>query len=240
MPNTAINTAQNVTITYEYAGIGKRLVASIIDVLVLFAYVIFLSYTVLKFVELVDVKGVFGIAQLSLIPIMVYTLVCHIVFNGRTVGKFVMGIKVIKEDGSPVGWSDYLTRWVFRLVDIYLFTFTVGPISILFSDKNQRLGDRAAQTIVINTRKSARISHTILEDIEQDYTPVYDAVFMFNDSDMNNIKDIYRLAAQSRDYRTLNVLRNKVESILSIKSDMPDGPFIRTIMKDYSYLTQGR
>ncbi len=240
MSNTAINTAQNVTIEYEYAGLGKRILAFLIDLVVFAIYFIFLSLTVYKALQYVDVGGVLGIEQLSTIPVFTYTLWSHIIFNGRTVGKFAMGIKVIKDDGSPVHWSDFLLRWIFRLVDIFATTGALGIVTIILTDKNQRLGDRAAQTIVINTRKSPRVSHLILVDSEPDYTPTFQSVHMFNDEDINNIKDIYRLAEESRDYRTLNALRQRVEGLLNLKSDLRDGPFIRTIMKDYSALTQGR
>lgn len=238
MANTAINTAQNVTINYEYAGLGKRIVAFLVDIVVYFIYIMFLSFTVFRVVAFVDPNGIVGVGQLVLIPLYTYSLWTHILFNGRTVGKFVMGIKVIKEDGAPVHWSDFLTLWIFRLIDIVLTLGSLGVISMILTDKKQRLGDLASKTIVINTRKSARVSHLILVDTELDYEPTYQNVYLFNDEDMNNIKDIYRLAEESRDYRTLNALRLKVESLLNIKSDLRDGPFIRTIMKDYSYLTQ--
>lgn len=238
MSNTAINTAQNVTIEFEYAGLGKRILAFLIDLVVIFVYFMFLSFTVYKAADLIDSNGVTGIVQLTFIPVLTYSLWTQILFNGRTLGKFAMGIKVIKENGAPVSWSDYLVKWIFRLIDLYLCTFTIGTISILFTDKKQTLGDRAAQTIVVNTRKDARVSHLILVDTEKEYTPEFLMVNMLNDSDMNEIKDIYRLAEASRDFRTLNALRQKIEQLLHIKSDLRDGPFVRTIMKDYSYLTE--
>jgi hypothetical protein len=126
------------------------------------------------------------------------------------------------------------------LIDILATFGSLGVISIILTDKKQRLGDRAARTIVINARKSARVSHLILVDSEANYIPTFQSVHMFNDEDINDIKDIYRLAEESRDYSTLNALRQKVESLLNLKSDLRDGPFIRTVMKDYSFLTQGR
>lgn len=240
MSNTAINTAQNVTIQYEFAGLGKRIIAFIIDLVVFFIYIITLSYTVYKAVGVFDSDNVLGIRELSLLPIFCYSLFMHLIFNGRTTGKFVMGIKVVKEDGSPARFSDFLVRWILRLVDIVLFAGTVGVIAILFSERKQRLGDIAAKTIVINTRKSTKISHTILEDLDPNYQPTFQNAYQLSDKDVNEIKDIYRLAGESRDYMTLRELRIKVESLLQTNSDLRDGIYIRTILKDYTYLTQGR
>jgi len=240
MSNTAINTAQNVNIEYEFAGVGKRMLAFLLDLVIFAIYLITMSLTIYKAVGLFDDNNTLGIQELSMIPIFCYSLFMHLIFNGRTVGKFIMGIKVVREDGSPARLSDYLVRWIFRLVDIVIFFGTVGVVSILFSEKKQRLGDLAAKTIVINTKKSAKISHTILEELDPNYQTQFQNAYLLTDADVNEIKDIYRLAGESRDYMTLRELRIKVESLLNINSDLRDGVFIRTVLKDYTYLTQGR
>ena len=237
MSNTAINTAQNVNIEYVYAGLGKRILAFIIDALVLFAYIIILTFTVYRAISVLDGDNDIGAYELSMIPIFIYSLIMHIIFNGRTVGKFIMGIKVVKEDGSPARWSDFIVRWIVRLVDLWLFMFTVGTVSILLTDKQQRLGDMMAKTIVINTRKSVNISHTILQEVDEGYEPIFLNAHLLSDIQANEIKEIYRLAGQSRDYNVLHQLRLKIESILQIKSDLKDGQFVRTVLKDYFHLT---
>ncbi|MEE2800868.1 MAG: RDD family protein [Bacteroidota bacterium] len=237
MSNTAINTAQNVNIEYVYAGLGKRILAFIIDALVLFAYIIILTFTVYRAISVLDGDNDIGAYELSMIPIFIYSLIMHIIFNGRTVGKFIMGIKVVKEDGSPARWSDFIVRWIVRLVDLWLFMFTVGTVSILLTDKQQRLGDMMAKTIVINTRKSVNISHTILQEVDEGYQPIFHNAHLLSDIQANEIKEIYRLAGQSRDYNVLHQLRLKIESILQIKSDLKDGQFVRTVLKDYFHLT---
>lgn len=240
MSNTAINTAQNVNIEYEFAGVGKRMLAFLLDLVIFAIYLITMSLTIYRAVGLLDDNNTLGIQELSMLPIFCYSLFMHLIFNGRTVGKFIMGIKVVREDGSPARLSDYLVRWIFRLVDIVIFFGTVGVVSILFSEKKQRLGDLAAKTIVINTKKSTKISHTILEDLDPNYQAQFQNAYLLTDADVNEIKDIYRLAGESRDYMTLRELRIKVESLLNINSDLRDGVFIRTVLKDYTYLTQGR
>ena len=237
MSNTAINTAQNVNIEYVYAGLGKRILAFIIDALVLFAYIIILTFTIYRAISVLDGDNDIGTYELSMIPIFIYSLIMHIIFNGRTVGKFIMGIKVVKEDGSPARWSDFIVRWIVRLVDLWLFMFTVGTVSILLTDKQQRLGDMMAKTIVINTRKSVNISHTILQEVDEGYQPIFHNAHLLSDIQANEIKEIYRLAGQSRDYNVLHQLRLKIESILQIKSDLKDGQFVRTVLKDYFHLT---
>jgi uncharacterized RDD family membrane protein YckC len=69
-------------------------------------------------------------------------------WRGQTLGKMVVGIKVVREDGSPVGIWQALVRSVLRVVD-GLFVGVVGALLIATSRKQQRLGDRVARTIVV-------------------------------------------------------------------------------------------
>ncbi len=68
--------------------------------------------------------------------------------RGATLGKMALGMRVVKVDGSPIGWSESIIRNLLRIVD-GLFGYLVGAISIWTSPLCQRLGDRAAHTVVI-------------------------------------------------------------------------------------------
>lgn len=239
MSNTSINTAQNVAINYHISSLGYRVVGFLIDLVILFVYIIILSYIESGISSLFDRFTTFGLGQLMFLPVAFYSLFFNIIFNGRTPGKFIVGTKVVKIDGSPATWSDYLISWMLRLVDLWIISPGIGIMAIIFSNRNQRLGDMASDTIVIDTRKKTKISHTILEDVKEDYEPTFLTVNMLTDKDINEIKEIYRLAGESRDYETLKMLRLKVEDLLQINSDLRDGIFVRTVLKDYSYLTQG-
>jgi uncharacterized RDD family membrane protein YckC len=239
MSNTSINTAQNVNISYNVASLGYRMLGFLIDLVIIFIYLIIIGYIVDGMGNLFERFTTLGVSQLLFLPIAFYSLFFNIIFNGRTPGKFIVQTKVVKIDGSPATWSDYLVSWILRLVDLWTFMPGPGVLSIIFTDKNQRLGDIASDTIVIDTRKKTKISHTILEDIKENYEPTFLTVHMLNDKDVNEIKEIYRLAGESRDYETLRILRQRVEGLLSINSELRDGIFIRTVLKDYSYLTQG-
>ncbi len=240
MSNTSINTAQNVNIDYRISSLGYRMTGILIDIIIMLVYLIILSYIEDGMEEVFDRFTTLGIGQLLFLPVAFYSLFFNIVFNGRTPGKFIVGTKVVKADGSPATWSDYLVCWVLRLVDIWVISPGIGVMAIVFSDRNQRLGDMAADTIVIDTRKKVKISHTILENVEQNYQPTFLNVNLLTDKDVNEIKEIYRLAGESRDYETLKLLRQRIESLLNMNSDLRDGVFVRTVLKDYSYLTQGR
>ena len=80
------------------------------------------------------------------------TLVCYLVseiLTGTTLGKSILGLRVVKLDGQPYGWRFVFIRTIFRVIDALPIFYLVGIIAISVSDKNQRLGDMAAGTMVV-------------------------------------------------------------------------------------------
>jgi uncharacterized RDD family membrane protein YckC len=69
--------------------------------------------------------------------------------TGQTLGKKVMGIKVVKENGKKLTFGDALIRTIFRIIDMLPAAYIIGLIVILVSEKKQRIGDMAAKTIVV-------------------------------------------------------------------------------------------
>lgn len=239
MSNLQINTTQNVYLDYKIVSIGERIVAFLIDGFILYLYLILVQY-IGKAIGYIyeDTWTQRGLMSLIFLPAMFYSLIMHSLFNGRTVGKLLLKMRVVRVDGTPVHWSNYLVRWMLRLVDIWLFLGSVGLLSILFSDKRQRLGDAAAGTVVISTKNKTKVSHTILEEVEDTYIPKFTNVTMLTDKDVRLIKDTYRIAKDSKDYKTMKALRVKVESILVSDSELYDAQYLETVLKDYNFYTQ--
>ncbi|MRI00340.1 RDD family protein [Kriegella sp. EG-1] len=239
MINLQISTTQNVNLDYTIVSIGERILAFLIDGFILYLYFILVNYisSALGYV-FEDAWTQFGLQSLILLPAMFYSLIMHSLFNGRTVGKMLMKMRVVRLDGTPVHWSNYLVRWMLRLVDIWIFVGSIGLLSILFSDRRQRLGDAAAGTVVISTKNKTKVSHTILEDVEEAYQPTFSNVTLLTDKDIRLIKETYRIAKQSADHKTMKALRDKVESVLATNSELYDVQYLDTVLKDYSFYTQ--
>ena len=124
------------------------------------------------------------------------------------------------------------------MVDIWIFFGSIGILTLLFSERRQRLGDAAAGTVVISTKNKTKVSHTILEEVEETYIPKFTNVTLLTDKDVRLIKETYSIAVRSNDYKTLNALRLKVDGILKTNSELYDKQYLDTVLKDYNHYTQ--
>ncbi len=239
MGNLQINTSQNVNLDYKIVSIGERIVAFFIDgiILYMYAYLVNIIGDAIGYVY-EDSWTQRGLVSLIFLPAMFYSLLMHSLFNGQTVGKMLLKMRVVRLDGTPVHWSNLLVRWMLRLVDIWIFLCSIGILSILFSERRQRVGDAAAGTVVISTKRKTKVSHTILEEIEETYEPQFNNVTLLSDKDVRLIKETFHIARRSGDFKTMKALRTKVESILKTNSRLYDVPYLETVLKDYNYFTQ--
>jgi uncharacterized RDD family membrane protein YckC len=78
-----------------------------------------------------------------------YPVLFEVLYQGRTPGKKAMSLRVVHDDGTPVGWAASLTRNLLRAVDMLPFAYCVGAISSLSHSSFKRLGDLAAGTLVV-------------------------------------------------------------------------------------------
>lgn len=105
------------------------------------------------------VLGRFGELGLGLGLILLFLLnwwymVLFEVFNqGRSPGKQLFGLRVIHEDGTPVGWGAALLRNLLRFVDMLPLGYGCGLLASLANPRFQRLGDLAAGTLVIHRQR---------------------------------------------------------------------------------------
>ncbi|GAA4952117.1 RDD family protein [Algibacter agarivorans] len=237
MSELQINTTQNVKIAFNAAGAGERLLAFLIDMAIKIGYMLVLNWTFGAF-DNMDQWSQIGINTVLSFPVMFYTLALESFLQGQTIGKRVMKIRVVKIEGYQAFFSDYAVRWFFRIVDIYILG--LGFFVMLFNNKTQRLGDMAAGTAVIGLKESVKISHTILENLRDDYKPTYPNVIKLSDNDARIIKDTFSTARTSKDYQTLIKLRTKIIEVVGIKDvkQKSDMEFIEVILKDYNFYTQ--
>ena len=120
-------------------GVGPRIVAGIIDVVILIVVMVPLT--------LIAGQGLGTQLVISLIGIA-YFIVMEAT-QGATIGKKVMGLKVVKKDGSAISWQESVIRNLLRIVDGLPAFYIVGIVCIALTPNKQRVGDMAANTLVV-------------------------------------------------------------------------------------------
>ena len=242
MSQIAINSSQNVKINFNIAGIGERFAAWMIDngIKAAYAFVVFFFafqfFNLEAYLKTLDDWSVMAIIAIISFPIHIYTLVCESLMEGQTIGKKALKIKVVKIDGFQAGFGDYLIRWFFRLIDVGI----VGFITMIVSKNNQRFGDMASGTSVIALKNRINISHTILENLQEDYVPTFPQVIALTDNDVRIIKENYQKALQSNDQGIIRKLSDKIKEILKLEIDsrkLTEKQLIITVIKDYNFYT---
>lgn len=243
MPTIDIRTTQNVTIEYELASLWERMVALIIDVVIVATLDFFLVSLISSAIE----GGGMMRAVYTLLPIclfMFYQLLSEVLADGRSWGKKIMSLKVVRLDGEEPGLSDYLLRAVFHIVDTLLSVGILGALLISSTRQRQRLGDMTANTTVIRTKHQVQFA---LEDILRintlsNYEPQYPAVRQFNEQDMLLIKGVIARCSKYQNAAHQQALDELVETVCK-KLEVTDRPtdkikFLKTLIRDYIVLTR--
>ncbi|MDY8137405.1 RDD family protein [Aquimarina sp. 2201CG5-10] len=236
MDNFQIETAQNVSIQQNAAGIGERILAYLIDLLIIIAYFI-VSIFILAALD-VDGGDQWAFWLILGLPPFLYFLLWETFWDGKTPGKATLKIKVVKLDGSRPAFSNYLIRWLLRLLDITFASGGVAVVTILLKGTGQRLGDMAAGTTVISEKQRVRFHQTILVDIPEGYVPTYPQVTVFSDAEIRKIKSIYNDSKRYANHNVILELSKKMGNIMEVTPQEKPLQFVAKVIEDYNYYTQ--
>ncbi|MFZ2003587.1 MAG: RDD family protein [Stellaceae bacterium] len=130
----------------NYAGKGIRVVEGIIDLVITFV----ILWIVASFTGQTTENGFYLTGAPALIGVVisiVYFVVMEALF-GATVGKLLLKLRVVKDDGSPIGWREAIVRNVLRIIDGFAL-YLIGFIVVCTTAKQQRIGDLAAGSVVV-------------------------------------------------------------------------------------------
>jgi uncharacterized RDD family membrane protein YckC len=238
-----IETTQNVIIEREAAGVGLRMAAYIIDYVICILYFVTLYFTFVGLYSSWDNSVFITIFILSFLPYIFYDLLFEIFNNGQSLGKMIMGIKVVNLDGTKPSFGNYMLRWLFRPVDFYTSTLMGVPglvafIMVLSSKNSQRLGDYLAGTTVINLRAAEKDKEVSLSDLQfpENYIVTFpDVLEKLSDKDIQTIR--YAINTAPHNEYTINRIANRVKGMTGYVSFDSDTLFLRKIVNDYTYLS---
>lgn len=165
-----IQTPEGVDLDLTLAGLGSRFAARIIDELIKLAIIVALFAGMASLgasasvTSGLDADGSPPEAVLVVVAVVVlivflvnffYEVLFETLASGRTPGKRATGLRVVRLDGRPVGFTASAVRNLLRVIDSLPFAYVAGMVCILVTPRNQRLGDLAAGTLVAREMKGA-------------------------------------------------------------------------------------
>ena len=170
-----VRTPESVTFSYELAGLGSRALAVLLDLLVQIALVSLLFWGLIFAAGHIHVAPVhhttpegerfarnIAVGFLIFVVFVIffgYFIVLEVVWNGQTIGKKALGIRVVRDGGYPLDWGASLVRNLVRVGEMLFGSYALSAICALVSPQNKRIGDIAAGTIVVRVGKQATLPH---------------------------------------------------------------------------------
>jgi len=259
----------NIDLEFEIPEFYRRMIALFIDMVIEYFYLriageIYSSISEQRNYFDMDARyDLWAIGLMLLLPIMLYHIVQEITMNGQSIGKKIMGLRVVDENGGKPGISQYLIRWLLRLSDLWIvmiiFFLLSGPrldniqtifivlfgvgfliadiILVVSSKKGQRIGDLLAHTILIRTNTRSNIEETVFQEVADSYVPSYPEIMRLSDKDINAIKSILETARKKGDFNMAANASEKIKAHLQINSSGSPFDFLDVLLKDYNYLS---
>ena len=154
-----IDTPEQTALEYPIAGLGSRFLAILADT----AIQVVLAFSVILAGILIG-AGLSNFGKLgpqwvvAIIVILMFLLnsgyfaLFEIFWNGQTPGKRFAQVRVIKEDGRPIGAYEAIVRNAVRVVDMLPAMYGIGLVSVFLNWQSKRLGDFVAGTVVVHEK----------------------------------------------------------------------------------------
>ncbi|NOT51719.1 MAG: RDD family protein [Chitinophagaceae bacterium] len=259
----------NIDVEFEIPEFYRRLVSLLIDIVIQYFY-LRIAEEILKSIikntrYSIDAEYNLGAVVLLLIlPIMLYHVVQEITMNGQSIGKKIMGIRVVNEIGGRPSISQFLIRWLLRVSDLWiailLYTILRDPnlgrdfettfmviaalgflitdiVLVVSSKKGQRIGDLLAKTILIRINTKGNIEETVFREVADNYVPSFPQIMQLSDKDINAIKSILETARRKGDFNMAEAASTKIKTHLRIESNLDPFDFLDVLLKDYNFLS---
>lgn len=207
MPELVVETPEGLTLRHELAGAGSRCAAGLVDAVL---WGVGLFFTVVLLMSLF--AGAAGLVIWILTGIIVslvgYQVAFGSLWSGRTPGKWLLGLRVVDEQGFPASFTSHLLRGLFWPLEVVLVLVPVplGVILVATTPRRQRLGDMVAGTVVVRDARPriagepfARESWSGLAQRRLGLVPAH--VARFDGEDLDFLRELLGRAGLERDAR---------------------------------------
>src|SRR6516225_7696769 len=144
-----IATPEGVLFRLPLAGPASRLWAMLLDIVIVLGTVNGIGLLIYWIFSKAPGFGVMVITLGEFAIGFAYSALLEGFWNGQTIGKRLLHLRVIDQDGLPLRIEQAWVRNLMRVFDTLPFAYLFGGISVLSSPLMQRFGDRVARTLVV-------------------------------------------------------------------------------------------
>jgi len=248
MAELRTRTSEGVLLRQELAGAGSRFGAGLIDLQLFVVSWILLAVLLRVLGELLPsgmTSMVMAITTMGAVLLWIgLTAVMHATLKGRSPGKMIFGLRVVGEEGQPVGIVALMLRSVLLLVDILPIPVPIGLLVMTVTPRRQRLGDLVAGTMVVHEPRRYAVSepwpretHENLQLKELGLTPALAA--RLDGEDLDYLREVVTrrgMGSEARDRLYKRVARHYTERLGCTQQVQP-----RVVLKElYIYLREQR
>lgn len=240
MDRIDVETSTHVNLAYQPASLVHRLLAWAVDAALygIYIFVFLWVWGGILPTQLTDSPNLSWISTLMImLPYFIYFPLLETVWNGRTIGKKILGIRVTKLDGTRAAPGDYIIRWLFRFIEISATGGVLAILTILINGKGQRLGDIAAKTSVVGEFGAPMSYQRLFNDTDTKRPVVFETAGELNDTDIRvirtvlNSQDEYSSSARQQ---LMDRSRNVIEQKIGAEdSSMSSEKYLKTVVRDY-------
>ena len=150
----SIVTPEAVRLEFETAGVATRMLGKVLDLGVQLALFFALALIVGLSTNtgISDTGGIILVIVGLFLIVLGYPVLAETFWNGKTVGKAALGLRVRTTEGAPIRFRHAAIRGALGLVDFFVTSGLAATLSVLLTKDSQRLGDLAAGTLVLRER----------------------------------------------------------------------------------------
>jgi len=230
-----IDTTQNVKVQFEIANIGERALAWLIDFIIISVLTLILGL-------IFSIRA--SISQLVMALVLtLYTPLWEALNHGQTPGKMALNLRVIKTNGEPATFLDYLSRWSTKGIEITVCLGSLAALVSFLSKKGQRVGDILADTVVIKNESISRLGISRLLELEkyENYEPKFPEVTQLDETDILLLHETYTRFKKNRNKghsEALLTLAESVQEKLQVSHNLTAEEFLKQAIKDFVILTR--
>ncbi len=232
MANSQLVTGQYVTLSQMPGSLADRVLGQLIDNIVLIAYAVVVTMLIMN-TQINELgNNAFAAVIIALyLPLLLYHPLMELLHHGQSIGKTVMHTKVVNVDGTSPTLGGYLLRFILFPID---YALGLGLVSIILTQRAQRLGDLAAGTMVVKT-KAAYIPLPDYSYTMDGYLPTYSEAAELT---LNQAELIHRVLTYNKPdrYQLVDRLALKIQQTLGIVPQSgTQEQFLATMLNDYGY-----